>query len=578
MLVACLAIGACAAPARDVSQISGHDGPDLKRVAAVVTRVRGLAEVQPTTISLVDDEQFVEALRDSPESPTSTSGPTPEQSRNDVYGAAHFLVDEARAIEQEETMGFYDPERRTIFLRRTAEGDTAKLPLSWVLAHEMGHALQHQHFPLLAGLTSGDAEARLSYRALLEGDATVTMLAYAAEASWLPLNRVLANALDEIERGKVNNLTRLGPPRALSLAPPLLRERFLFPYTAGTAFVAQLHRAGGFDLVNRAYQRPPVTTEQVLHPQKYLDGEGAAVFSELPVPEGAKAVARGHFGELHVLGLLEGCVGRTAAAEAAAGWGGDAFVISRAGDRMITMWSTVWDSERDAEEFEEAVSLCFTEHAADSVMRIGDRVSVLIGLSADQMAAMHDRLLKSPVSRGLARPAIAAVLRPFRRAPRVGPPYVANGAYFDPRIGITVPLPAGFSASTGKRSLFAEQHSRVGLLVVGLSEWLVSTASVRRLYSDLTDDVGHHLRGKRLDVVTNSRLETPLGGGLERTWKVHGSLLSVQMVVAPICAGAGAVIYLLMWADSATEEALHGALAHTTSTTAPRPVCSELNP
>src|SRR4051812_25234922 len=98
-------------------------------------------------------------------------------------------------------------------------------------------------------------------RSLVEGDATV------AELDYLLSDMELARAyLDELENMDIDE-------GALNDAPPFLSGTLMFPYSEGYEFVQFLHDEGGWDLVNEAYGNLPVSSEQIMHPQLYLEGE-----------------------------------------------------------------------------------------------------------------------------------------------------------------------------------------------------------------------------------------------------------------------------------------------------------------
>ena len=55
-----------------------------------------------------------------------------------------------------------------------------------------------------------------------------------------------------------------------ALFPPLLTETFIFRYRDGARFVETLRRARPARTANDIFRRPPRSSEQVLHPEKYL--------------------------------------------------------------------------------------------------------------------------------------------------------------------------------------------------------------------------------------------------------------------------------------------------------------------
>ncbi len=255
--------------------------------------------------------------------------------------------------------GFYDPvDRRMVlvsdvlmtgFFTRVVEGVIRRdLAGEMVLAHELTHALQDQHFGLSTGRADvGDDDAQLALRAVYEGDATLA--GYAAVLGKLrPGTAVsLARKLEEVPSQM---------ERAYPAIPALIRDTVVFQYVAGVNFVSWAYRNAGWEGVNSILARPPRSTEQILHPEKYF------VRQENPVRVQIGAMApylRGEWGlaeeatlgELTIRLLCERFVERPRAAEVAAGWDGDRLMALTRGDEIALVWLTAWDSERDASEF-----------------------------------------------------------------------------------------------------------------------------------------------------------------------------------------------------------------------------------
>jgi len=143
--------------------------------------------------------------------------------------------------------------------------------------------------------------------------------------------------------------------------PPFLTAQLVFPYTAGEAFVAHLLRVGGggWRVVDAALRfRPPESTEQILHPGKYVRLEQPRRVS-LRGPlralgEGWRPLTRSTFGEWQTQKLLARA-GGTGSARAAAGWGGDSYALLGRGDERALVLRWTWDSPRDEAEFTEAL-------------------------------------------------------------------------------------------------------------------------------------------------------------------------------------------------------------------------------
>jgi hypothetical protein len=219
-----------------------------------------------------------------------------------------------------------------------------------LLTHEFTHALQDQHFDLMKMLivrpyNFDRAEAAF---AVIEGDAMNVQRRMERGESYgrLPLDEILK------EEGE-----RFGDYRREigRYFPPLLTETFIFRYRDGARFVEAVRRKGGERAVDALFERPPASTEQILHPEKYDANEAPreVVLEEAAfAANGWRMSASTPLGEIGVRGLLMAGVPQAEAARAAAGWGGDrAYLFEKAGSVPLFVWQTVWDKPSDAEEF-----------------------------------------------------------------------------------------------------------------------------------------------------------------------------------------------------------------------------------
>jgi hypothetical protein len=156
-------------------------------------------------------------------------------------------------------------------------------------------------------------------------------------------------------------------------APRIVRESLIFPYIGGLVFLQRVWSA------DRARPMPfgadlPESTEQVLHPERFLgdrDRPSDVTFMEDP-PTPWRDIHSDGLGELETRIFLEEHLGDPdAAAMAAEGWDGDRYRLLRDGGREVLIWASVWDSERDAGEFEEAIKRAFEErYAGDAATRV----------------------------------------------------------------------------------------------------------------------------------------------------------------------------------------------------------------
>jgi hypothetical protein len=242
---------------------------------------------------------------------------------------------------------------------------------SGLLTHEFVHALQDQHFDLLkmvlARPFSFDREEAAF--ALVEGDAVSVERKATQGDAWA--------------RKSVEDLTREEDERYAqyrkgigAFFPPLLTETFIFRYRDGLHFVETLRRARPAVSIDEVFRRPPQSSEQVLHPEKYLSGEPpreVGLDLEAFADEGWRPVATTPLGEVGVRGLLLAGVTAEEARRAAAGWGGDrSFVFEREGRAPLFVWRTVWDTPRDAQEFFRAYNQMLQQRAASGAVAQGE--------------------------------------------------------------------------------------------------------------------------------------------------------------------------------------------------------------
>ncbi|HET9292314.1 MAG TPA: hypothetical protein VFQ49_14650 [Actinomycetes bacterium] len=256
-------------------------------------------------------------------------------------------------LQAESVLGYYLPGDRPpkggLYVRSSRGLDPyAKI----ILAHELTHAVTDQRFDLTRADRLAVATARqdelAAYSSLVEGDATLTMERYLTE-KLTPAERVDAGLAAATDRT---------PQR--DAAPAVIREAMLFPYQEGLRFVRALYQQGGWDAVNRAYRDPPVSTEQVLHPERYLGARDRPQAVDVPdlsgrLGGGWRSGVELSFGELDARLLLQGELAVTTAGAAAAGWdGGRLRTFQRGGSTALAL-RTVWDSTAEASQFCNAV-------------------------------------------------------------------------------------------------------------------------------------------------------------------------------------------------------------------------------
>ena len=305
----------------------------------------------------------------------------------------------ARVLE-ENIVGFYDerPGRKRLY---AVSADRTLTPSNQlVLSHELRHALQDQYVDLHVALPSsvGDFDdRRLAWLTLMEGDATLIMERF--------LRRRLSGVPEQASEGS-DLLGGTVPAFAVPGAPPVVRDQLVQPYLVGLDFARALWRRGGAEALRGAWSRPPDSTEQVLHPEKYFAGETPRGVAEIPTPPGGSLLNEGVLGEMLTRTLLE------EAPEAAAGWGGDRFRVFDLSGRTLLVWHSVWDTGRDAEEFLTALRARFGRTHGPAESRSGFSVFRSGGWSLAVGGTGDGALVLSSDDPRILRDAIGARARP----------------------------------------------------------------------------------------------------------------------------------------------------------------------
>ena len=404
--------------------------PGLRRVAtpeeraAIATLARAAEKVRqlrfrtPVQVEVEDAATITRSLIDQIEDEEI------ERARL-VYGSLG-LVDPSSDLRAlfadvvgEQVVGYYDPEDDRLVVRDDVivglaerPGDSVVDETRLVLIHELTHALQDQRL----GLGETYDEERSSdednaYRAVVEGDATLAMLAHVLRGQGIPLS--LATASIQQMSGLVDMGTLMQGEK-LAESPAILRVTLVAPYVRGLQMMAAIQARGGWQAANRAFRDPPTTTEQVLHVEKFFAREPAEA---IDIPNIA-ALDRAEFSILKedTLGELEIGVyfGQGQASEtdepAASGWAGDRLQVLARGQEVAAIWWTTWDSEAEAIQAEHAARRVSPADDRARVERLGRALLIIRGLPRElhrsvrrAFASFARRINDKPAPRGLAK-------------------------------------------------------------------------------------------------------------------------------------------------------------------------------
>jgi len=220
------------------------------------------------------------------------------------------------------------------------------------LIHELTHIWQ-------GGLPSSTSyDANQAHKALTEGDASYMSDHYKAQYG----SRDVLVISDYPE-----NLPAIMAVLRLNVAYPSVSDTVTalnwFPYIKGKAFVSVLVDNGGWGQLNRCYTPAytPSTTEQIIHPDKYLAGETAKSVSAPTLADdswtkipSSYGYSSDTYGEYFIYVMLSQWLNDSQAQQAAEGWGGDNFTYYEKNLDFLFTWNITWDSIQDASKFTQA--------------------------------------------------------------------------------------------------------------------------------------------------------------------------------------------------------------------------------
>jgi len=315
----------------------------------VVERVRQRSFLQPVEQKTITRAELRSFIRQQFDKDLGVS----TQEYLNILEAAHLISPAGTNFEKlldlydAQVLAFYDPETHTYYsLDRPPEGTSLNPMMADTVAiHELMHAMQDQRFLVGEGLArqKGRWDAQTAYQAVVEGEATLVMMAAMFELMGKSLNDLIE------DESVLQSLSTAASAESGFVAgtEPYFIESMKFPYVDGLRFVVEAYKRGGWTAVDELHRDPPRSTEQILHPELYF-GEGRNVDLSEPVlieplELSEKPIFHGPFGEFAIRFLLGD--------EAAAGWRGDDVAFYGTGSKKLVVMQSEWDTNRDAEEF-----------------------------------------------------------------------------------------------------------------------------------------------------------------------------------------------------------------------------------
>ena len=341
---------------RQLADAATGDRARRTEIEQTVAQLRGLNFLRPVTYKEIPRAELPAILRQK----LAQQVPDQEFGDTSVSLAALGLLPAGLDLKKtyldllgEQIGAFYDQHSAELFTFSGQPLDNGQNRV--ILAHELTHALEDQHFHLarLPLETKGNDDRALAASALVEGDATLVMSQYM-------LGDLSASSTRDMLAGSLST-----DVRQLASAPRYLRETLLFPYLRGQEFCQTLYQTGGWGALAAAFEHPPESTAEILHPGRFL-ARNAVSAVPIQLPGGAllgqAPIGDNVLGEFGVRQFLARWLKDDAQAERiAAGWTADRYLVYGDAKASSYVWKSRWSSPRDAAEFAEAIERCWRE-------------------------------------------------------------------------------------------------------------------------------------------------------------------------------------------------------------------------
>ena len=248
----------------------------------------------------------------------------------------------------EQIEGLYDPKTREFYIADWSPVSEQRM----VMAHELTHALEDQHFQIEAWSRAArpNEDAELARDAVLEGSAMAAMVDYLMFGTGRSLKD-----LPEFDPSML--IGDLGTTPTLKNAPPFLKDALIFPYISGLNFSAAVLKNSGWAALPGVFEKPPVSSQQILHPALYKSGKTPANVT-LPTLE---KVLGSNWAKLdeNILGefgwkeIFKQFLGDDRARSLAAAWDGDRYALyeQKQTKKLILLTRLHIDNEERAARF-----------------------------------------------------------------------------------------------------------------------------------------------------------------------------------------------------------------------------------
>jgi hypothetical protein len=337
----------------------------IDQIIENVIEMRGLELLEDLELTFMTREELTEFMEENVEI---------EQHEIDRDWLLRLIPDPDADIEQKlidvqaaDVAGFYDAETgQTVVV---SEGDELTAAEQTILAHEIVHALQDQHYDLTR-LETLESDAAMAFLSMLEGDAVISQERYAE--TYLDEDQQMEYQ-QEMMAAQQDEATM----EAMMAIPSYYLETFVFPYIAGPEFMSHVLE-DDLSAMDEFIENPPTSTHQVLNGQSYLAGEIDDPVEVEPqdiderLDDSWEIAYDDTFGAFNLFMILfENNAPDPGVA--ISGWSGDwleVYVSDQ--DQTLVALSTTWEDEDQAVAYEEQLLETMAEYDEEDGVLIGD--------------------------------------------------------------------------------------------------------------------------------------------------------------------------------------------------------------
>ncbi|MBY0503293.1 MAG: hypothetical protein K2X03_05265 [Bryobacteraceae bacterium] len=385
-----------------VASLHAADAPvfaEIRAMTAEIERITGWKAKRKVPAAMMSKRQLDTYLNERMKEDVKPSEIRAEEvtlRRLGFIGEQVDLKQSMLEVMNEQAAAFYDTRKKRLYLMET----TGEQMQSTVLVHELSHAIADQQHGLYRFLAAGgdSDDAHLARMAVTEGQATWLMSEYIAQRN----GSSLVGRPDVVQT--MAKATSGSSPEfpALDAAPLYLQETFLFPYSQGLVFQAKVIEKLGKPGYSEVFRRPPATTQQILHPELYLQDVRPP---RLSLPSGKypdPVLSDGLLGELdHQILLRQFQV--TDWEKIAGGWTASRYRVfeDKARTRVSLVYVSLWRDEAAAEAFFAAYRKSILPGKLKQAVFWQDAASLVTGKAADGYFRLERRGREVTVREGL---------------------------------------------------------------------------------------------------------------------------------------------------------------------------------